>query len=90
MLPSGPVWKSIPVKSVYPTKNALNLYYRNPVECLQTLLCNPLLADSIEFTPFQLFQDAEKTMRVYTEWLSGDAAWSMQVRQLFSAYNLDI
>ena len=40
---------------------------------------NPLVKDSIGFAPFQLFKTAEKTMRIYTEWLSGDAAWSMQV-----------
>ncbi len=40
---------------------------------------NPLVKDVIEYSPFQLFKTAEKTMRLYTEWLSGDAAWSMQV-----------
>jgi hypothetical protein len=43
------------------------------------LMRNPLLADHLEFTPFHEFKTAEKTMRIYTEWLSGDAAWSMQV-----------
>lgn len=49
---------------------------------------NPLLADHLEFTPFHEFKTAEKTMRIYTEWLSGDAAWSMQVRSvlLFCVY----
>ncbi|KAF8189057.1 hypothetical protein BJ912DRAFT_850916 [Pholiota molesta] len=78
MLPTGPVWRSRVLKPVYPTKNTPTLYYRNPVECLESLLRNPLLEGSIEYTPFQLFETAEKKMRVYTEWLSGDAAWSMQ------------
>ncbi|KAF8952213.1 hypothetical protein BDZ97DRAFT_1909427 [Flammula alnicola] len=78
MLPSGPAWKSMAVTTVYLTKNKLNLFYRNPVECLESLMGNPLLQDSIQFTPFRLFESAVKTMRVYTEWLSGDAAWSMQ------------
>lgn len=43
------------------------------------LMRNPLLADHIEFSPFHIFKTAAKTMRVYTEWLSGEAAWSMQV-----------
>ena len=79
MLPSGPSWKSLPISPLYPTKNKMYLYYRNPVECLESLMRNPLLEDHIEFTPFKLFESALKTMRVYTEWLSGDAAWSMQV-----------
>jgi len=47
------------------------------------LMRNPLLADHLEFTPFHEFKTAEKVVRIYMEWLSGDAAWSMQVRSLF-------
>lgn len=40
---------------------------------------SPLVRDHINFKPLQLFRTSEKVMRVYTEWLSGDAAWQMQV-----------
>lgn len=79
MLPAGPAWKSMPVTPVYPTKNQLVLFFRDPIECLESLLRNPLLKDSIQLTPFRLYETAAKTMRVYTEWLSGEAAWLMQV-----------
>jgi len=79
MLPKGPEWKCLPITTVYPTKNKITLYYRDPVECLQMLMRNPLLKDQLEFTPYHIFNTAEKTMRIYTEWLSGDAAWDMQV-----------
>ena len=69
-----------PIDTVYPTKNKIYLYYRDPVECLRSLMRNPLLKDCIEFTPRRLYTSAEKLVRVYTEWLSGEAAWSMQVR----------
>jgi hypothetical protein len=82
MLPKGPEWKCLPITTVYLTKNKINLYYRDPVECLQMLLRNPLLKDQLEFTPYHIFKTAEKTMHIYTEWLSGDAAWAMQVRLL--------
>lgn len=52
------------------------------------LMQNPLLADHLEFTPFRIFKTAEKAMRVYTEWLSGDAAWAMQVRSPLNMYAL--
>ncbi|KAJ7911544.1 hypothetical protein B0H13DRAFT_2328201 [Mycena leptocephala] len=71
-LPKGPVWKATPWKSNYPTKRPLTLYYRDPLECLQSLLGNPLVQDFIQYTPFRLWKSAEKLMRVYTEWLSGD------------------
>ena len=60
-------------------KQKLSLYYRDPIDCLQSILHNPLFQDYIQFHPFQLFWSAEGAMRVYTEWLSGDAAWEMQV-----------
>lgn len=65
--------------TVYPTKHPITIYYRDPVECLEGLLSSPLIKDFIHFPPFKLFRTAEKVMRVYTEWLSGDVAWEMQV-----------
>ncbi|KAJ7826831.1 hypothetical protein B0H13DRAFT_2241080 [Mycena leptocephala] len=79
-LPSGPAWMSVPWKTTYPTKKPLTLYYRDPLECIQNLLANPLVQDFIQFTPFRLWKTAERLMRVYTEWLSGDVAWGMQDR----------
>lgn len=82
MLPTGPPWICKPIETVYPTKNKIYLYYRDPIQCLQSLMHNPLLKDHIDFTPRRLYENAEKLVRVYTEWLSGDAAWSMQVSLL--------
>lgn len=79
MLPSGPVWKSKPLQTVFATKQPVSLFYRDPVDCLQALMESPLIKDHIQFQPFQLFRSAEGALRVYTEWLSGDAAWNMQV-----------
>jgi hypothetical protein len=80
MLPTGPEWRCKSWATVCPTKRPLYLFYRNPLECIQSILFNPLVKDFIEFTPFRLFESAGKAMRLYTEWLSGDVAWSMQVR----------
>ncbi|KAJ6556694.1 hypothetical protein B0H10DRAFT_2169607 [Mycena sp. CBHHK59/15] len=81
MLPMGPQWTTKPWESIHPTKSALTLFYRDPLECLQSLLQNPLIQDYIHFTPFRLYKTAGKTMRVYNEWLSGDAAWRIQAIQ---------
>ena len=45
---------------------------------------NPLVKDDISFSPFKLYNSATKLMRIYTEWLSGDKAWNMQVNYLLS------
>lgn len=81
LLPAIPQWKyqAIPTHPRYPSKNPLFLYYRDPIECLQHIMRNPLVQDSLNFTPLQIFDTAAKTMRVYESWLSGDRAWTMQV-----------
>ncbi|KAJ7130254.1 hypothetical protein C8R44DRAFT_872081 [Mycena epipterygia] len=80
MLPKGPQWQAEPWPSLggFPVKEPLTLFYRDALECLESLLQNPLVQDHIDYTPFKLFTTAEQTMRVYTEWLSGNTAWGMQ------------
>ncbi|KAJ7808909.1 hypothetical protein B0H14DRAFT_3090219 [Mycena olivaceomarginata] len=77
-LPPGPQWKAKSWKTDHPTKKPLTLYYRDPLECLQSLLANPLIQDYIEYTPFRLWSEAGRLFRVYTDWLSGDHAWDLQ------------
>jgi hypothetical protein len=79
MLPAGPEWKCKPWTMDYETKNKISLYYCDLLECLKMILFNPLFKDHLHFTPLQLFKTAAKAMRVYTEWMTGDTAWSMQV-----------
>ena len=88
ILPKGPLWKSRLCNTVFPTKQKLFLYYRDAIDCLQSIIHNPLVQDYIQFHLFQLFQSAEGAMRVYTEWLSGDTAWELQVRKYFSPIRL--
>ena len=40
---------------------------------------NSLSPPCQRFSPFHLYESAAKTMCFYTEWLSSDVAWSMQV-----------
>lgn len=80
LLPSGPKWKCKTWNTRYPTKHAVELLYRDPLECLQSLLQSPFVKDFLKFTPFRLFKTAERTVRIFTEWLSGETAWLMQVR----------
>jgi hypothetical protein len=72
-------WLSKRINTEVPTKKDVVLYYRDPLLCLQYLMQNPLFHDHITFMPFYLYESAAKVMRIYTEWLSGDQAWEMQV-----------
>jgi hypothetical protein len=79
MLPAGPQWKHKRWKTKHPTKQPLHLYYRDPIDCLKTLMSSPLLQDHIHFTPLRIFKTAEKLCRVYSEWMTGNRAWDTQV-----------
>jgi hypothetical protein len=79
MLPPGPKWQAKPWDAGRPTKSEITLYYRDPIECIASLFNSPLLADQLDLVPYRLYQTAEKTMRIYDEWMSGDNAWDMQV-----------
>jgi hypothetical protein len=79
ILPPSPIWLCRQLQSTWPTKKPLCLYYRDSLECVKSIVYNPLLQDSLHFTPLRIFETAEKLMRVYSEWRTGAAAWEMQV-----------
>lgn len=79
MLPSGPRWKSQPIRTSVPTKRAVTLFYRDPLECVQALLSHPLLEPHISFVPRKVWSTAARLVRVYDDWLSGNHAWELQV-----------
>ena len=81
-------WISKRILPESPTKNDIILYYRDPLLCIQYLMQSPLIQDHISFTPFKLYESAAKLTRIYTEWLSGDRAWNVQVNLLFGSTTL--
>ena len=78
MLPSGPRWKSHDLCTQVPTKRKAVLFYRDPVECLQSLLSHPLLASHISFVPQKVWTSSARALRIYEEWMLGDHAWNLQ------------
>lgn len=86
-LPSGPWWKFEVIPTAHPTKLLVHLYYRDALECIESLFNHPFFSDNMDFTPFRLFTTAERIVRVYTEWMSSDSAWEMQVRTHVLSWN---
>jgi hypothetical protein len=80
MLPSGPRWKYKDIVTDNPTKRPLRLFYRDPIECLQSLLSNPRLADCIDFNCRKVYESADKDSRIYSSFMTGDHSWYLQVR----------
>ena len=87
MLPQGPQWKFKTFSTKrHPTKKKAELFFRDSLECIKTLFSHPSFAHHMDYTPFRLFETADKAMRIYREWLSGNAAWDFQVRQIHSLH----
>ncbi|KAG1787146.1 uncharacterized protein HD556DRAFT_1449075 [Suillus plorans] len=78
MLPSGPSWKCQTIPSIHPTKLPICLFWRDPIECLESLFSNPLFHDKLDFIPRRVYKMAARLLRVYSEWLTGNSAWDMQ------------
>jgi hypothetical protein len=63
-------------------KLPVHLYWRNPLDCIESLFNNPRFAKDIDLIPECIYTTAECTVRIYGEWMTGEAAWMMQVHTL--------
>lgn len=79
-LPKTPEWKTAEiVVDGYPTSKPIIFLYRDGLECVQFQFGNPTFGASMSYTPQRVFTDKEKTKREYSEFFTGDNAWSYQV-----------
>ncbi|KAN0093092.1 hypothetical protein V8E55_003876 [Tylopilus felleus] len=79
ILPKTPPWKCQHVDtSPHETKTIVRLFYRDTVDCLQTLLHNPWFTNSLDLCPYRVFTTAQRLIQLYGEWMSGDTAWNIQ------------
>lgn len=79
LLPGGPRWRVMELKPSEPTKQPVYLYWRDALECVAWLLNHPLFRGHLDWVPRRIYKTPEKQCRVYTEWMTGDEAWNMQV-----------
>ncbi|KAG1765166.1 hypothetical protein EV702DRAFT_981697 [Suillus placidus] len=84
LLPAVPKWWYRIISMSHPTKQPLHLYWRNPLDCIEALFNHPHFANELDLTPACVYDTVDCTMRKYSEWMNGDAAWSMQVCTLLS------
>ncbi|KAG1897426.1 uncharacterized protein F5891DRAFT_1129905 [Suillus fuscotomentosus] len=78
MLPSGPRWMSQVIETKHPTKSPVILYWRDPLDCISSLLNHPSFHDQLDFTPRKVYTTAQRLCCVYSEWMTGDNTWTMQ------------
>jgi hypothetical protein len=63
-----------------PLKEELELWRRDPVECIRELIGNPAFRDVMRYTPECIYADEEGHDRIIDEMWTGDWWWSFQVR----------
>ena len=59
----------------------LELWFRDPVECVRELLSNPAFIDYISFAPEHVYSDSEGKERIFDEMWTADWWWETQVGQ---------
>ncbi|KAI6033569.1 hypothetical protein BKA83DRAFT_4486662 [Pisolithus microcarpus] len=59
-------------------KSPAILYFHDSLECIEALFNHPYYADHMMYTPFRVFTSAERVVREFSEWMSGEMAWRMQ------------
>jgi len=61
---------------------SVELWFRNPVECISELIGNPAFDGSISYVPERVYADPEGRNRIYDEMWTGDWWWDTQVRSI--------
>jgi hypothetical protein len=80
-LPHGADWTMVP--HTIPGDVAdehVEIWMRDPVQCVADLLSNPALVNCIQFAPVRLYTCKKgRKERVYSEMWTGDRWWELQV-----------
>jgi len=79
-VPKAPQWKmqDITIEG-FETAKPIALFYRDPLECIQALLHNPIFEGKWDFTARRIYDNPDRQNRLYSEWMTSDGAWAMQV-----------
>jgi hypothetical protein len=86
-LPSGPEWHCEVVtaqgdkidENGLCMEEDLELWFRDPVECVRELLSNPAFIDYMSFAPECVYSNGEGKERIFDEMWTADWWWQTQV-----------
>ncbi|KAG8946041.1 hypothetical protein FRC03_001582, partial [Tulasnella sp. 419] len=76
-LPKVPSWRILNLKMNDRDKE-YEIYYRDPLECIEALYSNPAFADQLVFAPEKQWADEEQKSRLYNEMNTGKWWWEKQ------------
>ena len=60
-------------------RETLELWRRDPVECVEELIGNPVWRDAMAYSPEHAYTDARGRNQIYDEMWTGDWWWETQV-----------
>ena len=84
---SGVAWKCKELQQTGDLQDAqgnlltetLEVWYRDPVKCVQELLGNPMFKNQLAYAPHRLYRDAAGQIRHMDEMWTADWWWDIQV-----------
>ena len=62
-----------------PMKETVELWRRDPVECIRELIGNPLFSKDMRYAPERVYVDSEGRIRIYDEMWTANWWWDLQV-----------
>ena len=85
-LPTGPEWEVVEMTvegeglaaDGIPVTEKVELWRRDPVECVRELFSNPAFKDKIQYKPWKAYTNESRTERVYGEMWMGQWWWNTQ------------
>ena len=79
-LPPSPRWKAttLDVRG-FETRSPLTLFWRDAAECVQLIFGNPILAESMEYAPYRIYNSSRKLKQFFAGTMTGEWAWNTQV-----------
>jgi hypothetical protein len=66
-----------------PIIEEVEFWRRDPVQCIQDLIGNPIFRDVMKYAPERIYRDKDGRIRLYGEAWSADWWWQIQVRAIF-------
>jgi hypothetical protein len=86
-LPTGPDWICKQIKVEGDLKDGdgklrqakVELWYRDPVECIKEIIGNPAFKEFLAYAPERVFSDEKGQDRIYDEMWTSDWWWETQV-----------
>src|SRR5882757_1642867 len=69
-------------KDQKPKTESVELWFRDPINCIQNLMSNPTLRDHLSYIPQRVFTTETGNTRIYDEAWTGDWWWTTQVSTL--------